>query len=203
VLCALNIVFWTVYEQGGNTLQLFADRNADWHVFGWEIPSTWYQAFNPLFIFMLTPLLNMLWGWQAQRKTEPSSVTKMAMGCVALGLSFAPLMFISKGMSDTQRVNCLWLVGGTLIYTIGELYLSPIGLALVVKVAPARLVSMLMGMWFLSSFFGNYLAGHVGTYYEKMSHPSFFLMLLSLGVAAGFAIFALQRPLKNAVGHNT
>jgi POT family proton-dependent oligopeptide transporter len=203
VLCALNIVFWTVYEQGGNTLQLFADRNSDWHVFGWEMPSTWYQAFNPMFIFMLAPLLNMLWTWQARRGTEPSSVAKMAMGCVALGLSFVPLMFITRGLGDTQRISFLWLVGGTFIYTVGEMYLSPIGLALVVKVAPARLVSMLMGMWFLSSFFGNYLAGHVGTYYEKMSHPSFFLMLMSLGLAAGIAIFALQRPLKDAVGHNT
>jgi proton-dependent oligopeptide transporter, POT family len=91
-------------------------------------------------------------------------------------------------------------VGCTLIYTIGELYLSPIGLSLVTKVAPARLVSMLMGMWFLSSFFGNYLTGYLGTYYEKMSHDSFFLMLTILGVLTGAAIFALNRPLKKAIG---
>ncbi len=203
VLAILNIVFWMVYEQGGNTLQLFADRNADWHVFGLNIPSTWYQSINSMFIFTLTPFLNMLWGWQAMRKTEPSSVTKMAMGCCLLGLSFLPLIFISRGLADTGRVSVLWLVGSTFIYTLGEMYLSPIGLSLVVKVAPARLVSMLMGLWYMSSFFGNYLAGHIGTYYEKMSHPSFFLMLLGFGVAAGLAIFALQRPLKDAVGHDT
>ena len=202
-LAILNIVFWMVYEQGGNTLQLFADRNADWHVFGWNIPSTWYQSINPMFIFMLTPLLNMLWGWQAMRKTEPSSVTKLAMGCVFLGVSFLPLIFISRGLGDTARISFLWLVGSTFIYTLGEMYLSPIGLSLVVKVSPPRLVSMLMGMWYLANFFGNYLSGHVGAYYERMSHPSFFLMLLGFGVAAGIAIFALQRPLKNAVGHNT
>jgi POT family proton-dependent oligopeptide transporter len=203
VLAILNIVFWMVYEQGGNTLQLFADRNADWHVFGLNIPSTWYQSINAMFIFMLTPFLNMLWGWQARRKTEPSSVTKMAMGCCLLGLSFLPLIFISRGLGDTARISVLWLVGSTFIYTLGEMYLSPIGLSLVVKVSPPRLVSMLMGVWFLSSFFGNYLAGHIGTYYEKMSHPSFFLMLLAFAVGAGIAIFALQRPLKDAVGHNT
>jgi POT family proton-dependent oligopeptide transporter len=203
VLAVLNIVFWMVYEQGGNTLQLFADRNADWHIFGWEMPSTWYQAFNSMFIFTLTPLLNMLWGWQALRKTEPSSVTKMAMGCALLGLSFLPLIFVSRGLADTARISFMWLMGSTLIYTLGEMYLSPIGLSLVVKVAPARLVSMLMGMWYMSNFFGNYLSGHVGAYYERMSHSSFFLMLLACGVAAGIAIFALQRPLKNAVGHNT
>ncbi len=203
VLALLNIVFWMVYEQGGNTMQLFADRNADWHVFGWELPSTWYQAINSMFIFTLTPLLNMLWAWQAMRKTEPSSVTKMAMGCVLLGLSFLPLIFVSRGLSDTARISFLWLVGSTFIYTLGEMYLSPIGLSLVVKISPPRMVSMLMGVWYLAISVGNYMAGHLGTYYEKMSHPSFFLMLLTFGVTAGIAIFALQRPLKNAVGHDT
>src|SRR5579863_138110 len=203
VLALLNIVFWMVYEQGGNTMQLFADRNADWHIFGWELPSTWYQAINSMFIFTLTPLLNMLWAWQAMRKTEPSSVTKMAMGCGLLGLSFLPLVFITRGLGDTARISFLWLVGSTFIYTLGEMYLSPIGLSLVVKISPPRMVSMLMGVWYLAISVGNYMAGHLGTYYEKMSHPSFFLMLLSFGVVAGIAIFALQRPLKNAVGHNT
>jgi POT family proton-dependent oligopeptide transporter len=83
------------------------------------------------------------------------------------------------------------------------MYLSPIGLALVVKIAPPRMVSMLMGVWYMAIFVGNYLAGHVGGFYERMSHPSFFLMLLAFGVGAGLAIFALQRPLKNAVGHDT
>jgi POT family proton-dependent oligopeptide transporter len=85
---------------------------------------------------------------------------------------------------------------------LGELYLSPIGLSLVTKVAPARLVSMLMGMWFLSSFFGNYLSGYLGTYYEKMPKDSFFLMLTLLGVIAGVAMFALKRPLKKAIGED-
>jgi POT family proton-dependent oligopeptide transporter len=94
-------------------------------------------------------------------------------------------------------------VGSTFIYTVGELYLSPIGLSLVVKISPPRMVSMLMGVWYLAISVGNYMAGHLGTYYERMSHPSFFLMLLTFGVTAGLAIFALQRPLKNAVGHDT
>jgi proton-dependent oligopeptide transporter, POT family len=83
------------------------------------------------------------------------------------------------------------------------MYLSPIGLSLVVKVAPARLVSMLMGMWYMSNFFGNYLSGHIGSFYEKMSRESFFLMLAALGVIAGIAIFALSKPLKDAVGHDS
>jgi len=97
----------------------------------------------------------------------------------------------------------MWLVGCTLIYTLGELYLSPIGLSLVSKVAPARLVGMLMGMWFLANFLGNFLSGYIGTYYEKMSRESFFLLLAMLGIASGIAIFALRTPLRNAVGRDT
>ena len=199
VLCALNIVFWGVYEQQGNTIQLFADRNTDWHIFGAELPSTWFQSINPMFIFMLTPLLNMFWTWQERKSKEPTSVAKMAMGCVFLGLSFLPLIYITTGLREDQRINFMWLVGCTLIYTLGELYLSPIGLSLVTKIAPARLVGMLMGMWFLSNFFGNYLSGYLGTYYEKMSKQSFFAMLAVLGIAAGAAIFALSAPLKKAI----
>jgi POT family proton-dependent oligopeptide transporter len=182
---------------------LFADSNVDWHLFGWEMPSTWFQSVNPMFIFILSPLLIMFWRWQSKRKQEPSSVVKMGLGCVILGLSFIALMFITKGLGPTERINFMWLVGCTLIYTIGELYLSPIGLSLVTKVAPAKLVGMLMGMWYLSSFFGNYMSGYLGTYYEKMSKDSFFLMLGTLGIVAGFAFFALMKPLKKAVGHDT
>lgn len=203
VLCALNIVFWSVYEQQGNTMQLFADRNTDWHVFGVALPSTWFQSVNPMFIFLVTPLLNMFWGWQASRRMEPTSVSKMAIGCALLGLSFLPLIAITIGLRADQRINFMWLVGCTLVYTVGELYLSPVGLSLVTKVAPARLVGMLMGMWFMATFFGNYLSGYLGTYYEKMSKESFFLMLALLGIAAGAAIFALSSPLKKAVAEST
>lgn len=202
VLCALNIVFWGVYEQQGNTIQIFADKNTDWTIGGWTMPSTWFQSLNPMFIFLLTPFLNMFWGWQESRKKEPSSVAKMAIGCASLGISFVVLIFVAQGMGPDTRISFMWLVGCTLVYTIGELYLSPIGLSLVTKVAPAHLVGMMMGVWYLSSFFGNYLSGYLGTYYETMSKDMFFLMLTLLGVGAGAAIFALQRPIKNAIGHD-
>jgi POT family proton-dependent oligopeptide transporter len=201
VLCALNIVFWGVYEQQGNTIQLFADRNTDWTVFGWAMPSTWFQSLNPLFIFIFAPLFSMFWAWQSKRKTEPTSVAKMAIGATLLGLGFVPLIFVTRGLGANVKISFLWLVGSTLLYTIGELYLSPIGLSLVTKVAPVRLVSMLMGMWFLSSFFGNYLTGYLGAYYEKMPHDAFFLMLMALGLLTGAAIFALNKPLKRAIGN--
>lgn len=202
VLCILNISFWAVYEQQGNTIQLFADQSTDWHVFGWEMPSTWFQSLNPLFIFIFAPVLTKIWLYQNKKKKEPTSVAKMAIGSVLLGLGFVPLMYVVHGLSPEAKISFLWLTGGTLMYTIGELYLSPIGLSLVTKVSPARLVSMMMGMWFLSSFFGNYLSGYLGTYYEKMSHEDFFLMLTVIGVATGLAMFAFQKPLKKAIGDN-
>ena len=201
-LIVLNIVFWGVYEQQGNTVQIFADRNTDWHLFGWQMPSTWFQAVNPMFIFLLTPFLNMFWSWQSARGKEPPSVTKMAIGCILLGCGFLPLMYITRGLGDTQKISFLWLVGSTLLYTVGELYLSPVGLSLVTKVAPPQLVSMMMGMWFMANFFGNYLTGYLGTFYEKMSRDSFFLMLAALAVGSGLAMFALNKPLKKAVGHD-
>ena len=200
VLVIINALFWAVYEQQGNTLQIFADRNADWHVLGFEMPSTWFQSVNPMFIFALTPLLIPFWGWQSGRGKEPGSISKMALGCTMLGVSFLPLIYIAHGMGETERISFLWLVGSTLILTVGELYLSPIGQSLVAQVAPPSLVSMLMGMWFLSNFIGNYFTGYLGTFYEKMSREMFFVMLGGLGLIAGAAIFALGKPLRNAMG---
>ena len=200
VICALNIVFWGVYEQQGNTLQLFADRNTAWPtLFGFTIPTTWYQAFNPAMIFVLAPLLSIFWARQAKSGKEPSSVTKMGMGCTMVGLAFIILIIASRGMTDATKLNLMWLTSATLIVTIGELYLSPIGLSFVTKIAPVRMVSMLMGVWFLANFFGNYLNGYLGTFYETMSHERYFLLLLVLGTAAGVAMLLLGRPLDKIV----
>jgi len=199
VLCGLNIVFWAVYEQQGNTMQLFADRYTNWNFFGWEMPSTWYQSFNPIVIFAFAPVLNVFWAWQARRNKEPNSVIKMAIGCFLLGLSFIIMIVAVQQLSPETRISVLWILSTTFILTIGELYLSPIGLSLVTKVAPQRIVSMMMGVWFLSSFFGNYLSGYIGTYWERMSREAFFGMLMVLGLAAGFAILVLSRPISRVV----
>ena len=196
VICALNIVFWGVYEQQGNTLQLFADRNTNWNFLGFEVPSTWFQAFNPAMIFIFAPLLNVFWQWQAKRKLEPSSVVKMGMGCLMLGLGFIVMILASRGMTETTRISVLWLAGATFVFTIGELYLSPVGLSFVTKISPMRMVSMLMGVWFLANFFGNYLTGYLGTFYERMPHDRFFMMLTVMGVVTGLLLLALSPPLQ-------
>ncbi len=200
VSCFIVAAFWAVYEQQGNTLQLFADQNTRWPtVFGFQIPSTWYQAFNPFMIWFFTPALTGFWTWQSQRNQEPTSLTKMAMGCVMLGLGFVVMILASAGMAPDARRSILWLVGSTAIYTTGELYLSPIGLSFVTKVSPMRIVSMMMGVWFLANFIGNYMTGYLGTFYEKMPHQQFFTLLLGIGVAAGIVLFVMSRPLEKIV----
>jgi len=200
VACLIVAAFWAVYEQQGNTLQLWADANTRWTFFGLTIPSTWYQAFNPFMIFFFTPLLTSLWGWQAARGKEPTSLTKMAMGCVMLGLGFVVMIAAANGLTDPHaKRSIMWLVGSTVIYTFGELYLSPIGLSFVTKVAPVRMVSMMMGVWFLANFIGNYMTGYLGTFYEKMPKTQFFTMLTAIGVVAGVVLFIIGRPLNKIV----
>ena len=199
VACAIVAAFWAVYEQQGNTLQLWADKNTNWTFFGVTLPSTWYQALNPFMIFFFTPLLTWLWAKQAARAQEPSSLTKMAMGCVMLGLGFVVMIVASVGMTPDMKRSVMWLVASTTIYTFGELYLSPIGLSFVTKVAPARIVSMMMGVWFLANFIGNYMTGYLGTFWEKIPHQQFFLLCTIIGVSAGVVLFIIGRPLDKIV----
>jgi len=199
VLCALNVVFWAVYEQQGNTMQTWADEQTRWPVmFGFQIPSTWFQSFNPLAIIVLAPLLDLFWRWQRTRNAEPTTLTKMALGCILLGASFVVMIAGARVVGD-GRGSPFWPLSCTLLLTVGELYLSPIGLSLVTKVAPARIVSMLMGMWFLSSFLGNFLSGAIGVLYTRWSKEAFILFLTMLGVGVGIAMLAVRRPLKAAM----
>ena len=200
-MMALSIVFWSVYEQQGNTMALWADANTDRMIFGWEMPASWFQSFNPLMIFILVPLLNLFWGWQDRRRKEPSSIAKMGIGCILLATAFLILIPPARELAVNPKASLWWLTACTFVLTLGEVYLSPIGLSLVTKIAPARIVSMMMGVWFLSSFFGNFLSGYFGTFWEKMSKESFFLLMFTLSFAAGLAFFALLKPLKKAIGY--
>lgn len=200
ILCFVNIVFWGIYEQQGNTMQLWADEKVDWTILGWTMPSTWFQSFNPLMIFLFAPFLDILWGWQRRRKREPTSVVKMGIGSILCGLGFGVMILAAQTLPEGERGSVLWLIGATWMYTMGELYLSPIGLSLVTKVAPKPILSMMMGMWFLSSFFGNYMAGYIGTFYEVMTKDNFFLLLTGMGVATGLVFFVLKKFLTQAMG---
>lgn len=203
VLFVLNIFFWMTYEQQGNTLALWADAHTNRVIFGWEMPASWFQSFNPIMIVLFTPFVTSIWEWQSKRGREPSSVMKMAMGCILLGISFLLLIPAARAAGAEGKASLLWLVVTTAVLTVGELYLSPVGLSLVTKLAPPRMVSMLMGMWFLSSFAGNYLCGYLGTFWEKMPKDAFFLLLAVISSAAGVCMLLVLKPLKRAMnmGH--
>lgn len=198
VLCFVTIFFWGVYEQQGNTLQLWADQQTDWHFFGFEIPSTWYQSMNPLIIIAFAPLLDKFWSRQAKTGKEPNTVMKMAIGCFLGGLALVVMFLAAKAIGD-DKGSVMWLLGSTFLLTMAELYISPIGLSLVTKVSPAKIVSMMMGVWFLATFFGNYVAGYIGMHYETMGKDNFFLLLAVLSVVPGVLFVISGKALNKAL----
>lgn len=200
-MCVVTIFFWGVYEQQGNTMQLWADQSTDWNFFGFEIPSTWYQSFNPLVIFFFAPLLDRFWAWQSRRNQEPSTAMKMALGCF-MGTAALIVMYVAAKTVGGGKGNVLWLLGSTFMLTMGELYISPIGLSLVTKVAPAKIVSMMMGVWFLASFFGNYVAGYIGMYYDRIPKDEFFIFLATLALIPGVLFVVSHKKLTRSLGSN-
>ena len=198
-----TIFFWATYEQMGNTIALWAedytDRHIDLVVWRGEIPTTWFQAFNPLMIVAFTPCIVALWAWQDRRGREPSTVVKMALGC--FGVTLANLIMVGAAWqaAGAPDASWLWLLGYFVIITVGELYLSPIGLSLVTKVSPARIVSMMMGIWLASSFAGNFIAGWLGSFWSSMDKMMFFLMIAGIAMVAGAVILAFDRPLRSAL----
>jgi POT family proton-dependent oligopeptide transporter len=203
VLFVPTTLFWATYEQQGNTIALWADDYTDRtiNLFVWhgEIPTTWFQSFNPFMIFAFTPLVVGLWAWQAKRGTEPSTVVKMAIGCFGVALANLIMVGAAWQSAGAPDASWLWLLGYFVVITLGELYLSPIGLSLVSKVAPARMVSMLMGLWLGTSFTGNFLAGWLGSFWSSMEKTMFFVMIAGIAMIAGAVILAFDRPLKGVI----
>jgi POT family proton-dependent oligopeptide transporter len=192
-------LFWATYEQQGNTIALWADAQTDRSinllVWQGQIPVTWFQAFNPFMIFAFTPCVVALWAWQAQRNREPSTVTKMALGC--FGIMLANLVLVLAAWhAGASQASWLWLALYFAIVTLGELYLSPTGLSLVTKVAPARVVSLVMGLWLATSFAGNFIGGWLGSFWSVMEKDRFFLMIAAVAALAGIVILASNRPLR-------
>jgi POT family proton-dependent oligopeptide transporter len=195
-------LFWATYEQQGNTIALWADdytnRSIDLIVWRGEIPVTWFQAFNPFMIFAFTPFIIALWAWQSKNGREPSSVAKMSLGCFGVALAYL-IMVAAAWQAAGDEASWVWLFAYFVVLTIGELYLSPISLSLVSKVSPARMVSMLMGLWLATSFTGNFMAGWLGSFWSSMDKTMFFLMLAGISMIAGAIILAFDRPLRSVI----
>ena len=199
-ICALVTFFWAAYDQQGNTIVLwaedFTDRSIDLGFWQGEIPSPWFLALNPLMIFVLTPLIVRRWARQGQRGTEPLPVSKMAFGCLCVAL--ANLVMVAAASTAVGKASALWLVGYFLLATIGELHLAPVGLALISKLAPARMLSLMMGVWFAATLPADILAGFLGGFWSTMPKPNFFLLIASVAGFASVAMWMFQRTVIRA-----
>lgn len=191
ILFVASTLFWSVFEQAGSTLNLFADRSTDTRVFGYAFPSTWYQAMNSLYLITLAPVFAWVWAKLAARGQDPSRPAKFAAGLVFVGLGFAILVGPARAAEGGTLVSPTWLAVTYLLHTIGELALSPVGLSAMSSLAPARLAGLIMGVWFLSISAGNFLGGRIASLYESMALPTLFGTVAGFAVVAGLVLFAL------------
>lgn len=159
ILAFFVIFFWSAFEQAGASLTIFADRNTDRNIFGWEMPTSYFQSVNALAILALAPIFSGLWLSLGRKNMEPSSPKKMALGLALVAVGYLVIAFGVNGVSETAKISMFWLLGLYVIHTMGELCLSPIGLSMVSKLAPLRFSSMLMGTWFLANAAANKFAG--------------------------------------------
>lgn len=159
ILAFFVIFFWGAFEQAGASLTIFADRQTDRHIFGWEMPASFFQSVNPLAIIVLAPLFSSLWMKLGNRGLEPTSPKKMAMGLALVALGYVVIALAVYGLGALDKVSMFWLIALYIIHTMGELCVSPIGLSMVSKLSPARFSSLLMGTWFLANAAANKFAG--------------------------------------------
>ena len=195
IICVAGVGFSVVYEQQGSSLMLFSEE----HIELYGLPTEFVAALNPLLVLALTPAVTALWDWQAKHDAEPHQMTKIAIGCGLLSISFAVLMFGALPIdshASPARVSVVWIVLNQIFLTSGELFTFPVALSYISKIAPERILSAIIGLWFGSSFFGNYFSGLVGSTYPEFATPSaFFAALAALAGAIALVLGFARGPL--------
>ncbi len=161
------IFFWAAFEQAGASLTFFAAEQTDRDILGMSMPASWFNSFNAVFIVILAPVISILWTKLSNKGLEPASPYKQAYGLMLLALGYVFIAFGVDGVEPGVKVSIVWLTGLYLIHTVGELFLSPIGLSMVNKLAPVRFASLLMGVWFLSTAAANNFAGYLSSFYPE------------------------------------
>ncbi|MCY4214979.1 MAG: peptide MFS transporter [Gammaproteobacteria bacterium] len=203
-----NIAFWAAFEQAGSSMNVFAAQNTDrtlWGLLDAPFPATWYQSVNPAAIILFAPVFAWLWTFLGHRGLNPSTPTKFALGLWLLGLAFLAMVFGAMDAQDGLAAPH-WLLITFVVYTWGELCLSPVGLSMVTKLAPMRLQSLMMGLWFFSFSLSNLLAGLVARYSVKLESGEatflieglrgFYLLLVVAPIATGFLIWFISPTLR-------
>ncbi|HEY1963224.1 MAG TPA: hypothetical protein VGG69_12450, partial [Rhizomicrobium sp.] len=189
---AIVVVFRASYEQSGNTVALWADSGVDRHVGShFSIPMTWFQSLNPMIIFMFTPIIVLYWQRAARRGREPGSISKMSLGAFIVGASYLLLAAVAQSAGG-ERASWLWLAFYFLIYTIGELFILPVGLGLFGRLAPPAFAATAIAAWFMASFFGNLAAGVLGALWSSVSQAAFFAITGGVGILSGLLLLVLS-----------
>jgi POT family proton-dependent oligopeptide transporter len=193
-------LFWAAYDQAGSTLNLFADRYTRLEVLGFSFPSSWFQSVQAGFVIILAPVFAWLWVRLGPR--EPSSPAKFALGLFFVGLAFV-LLVPAGAMAQSGagiRISPWWLVAAYFVEELGELCLSPVGLSVVTKLAPQRIVGLMMGVWFLSNAVGNKLAGWAAGFFATLPLPTLFGAVAAVTLGAALVMGLLVKPVRNLMG---
>jgi POT family proton-dependent oligopeptide transporter len=192
MLYFFSIIFWMAFEQSGSSFALFAQNHTRTELFGFNFPSSWLQSVNSIFILLLAPVFSLL--WLKMKDRQPTSPVKFAFGLFFVGVGMTVIAFAAS-MIGSGKVSPLWLITVFFIHTIGELCLSPVGLSTVSKLAPVRMVGLMMGLWFLATSIGNYLAGQVAGFYQDDGGVLFRLFgSLAIATIIGAIALALLLP---------
>ena len=156
--------FWSAFEQKPTSFNLFANDYTNRMIGSFEIPAVWFQSINALFIILLAPVFSWAWPALARKNVRPSSITKFVIGILCAAAGFGLMMLAAQNVlsNNGAGVSPMWLVGSILMLTLGELCLSPIGLATMTLLAPERMRGQMMGLWFCASALGNLAAGLIG-----------------------------------------
>ena len=195
VLFTAAVLFWSAFEQAGSTLNLFAERNTNLKT--WDSPlwgsfrASYYQSFNSMFMICGMAAF-FAWLWVKLGKYEPSSTTKFTVGLTFVALGFAILIPVA----GSTNVSPWWLTLTYLLHTIGELCLSPVGLSAMTKLAPARAIGMIMGVWFLATSVGNFIGGRIASVYESFPLPTLFGLVAAFCFALAVILLFLIKPMK-------
>lgn len=181
-LISLNPLFWGLFEQTGSSLNLFIDRHVDRNIFGTEVPASVFQSINSTFIITLAPLFAMLWVWLGKRGWEPSAPAKFGWALIQVGAGFLLLVAGALAFGTDNLTPVIFIFGIYLLHTTGELCLSPVGLSAMSRLSPVRMVSLVMGVWFLASAGGEYLAGMIAAAIGAKSAQGLDAVSSTLGV---------------------
>ena len=209
VLFVFSAIFWSAFEQAPTSLNLFARDFTDRQLGGFEIPATWFQSVNSLFIIIFAPVFALIWSGLAKRGMDLSSPTKFSLGLLVTGLAFLLMLFASKiivASGGAVKVSPWWLVGSYLLQTAGELSISPVGLSSMTKLSPRRYVGQMMGVWFLATALGNLIAGLVGGSVnpeDLAQTPKLFTMTTASLMIAGVVLALLIVPIRRMMAKAT